>query len=1203
MKKHYFKLLGIMLCALLCSNAFAEKLAYGFHLDDFDELGDKYLCTLNVEANNKFEVSKIQDYTATSPIGGAYAEKHYYLLANNAQRATGLYKVDLNGPTYETVVEQITEGTNNVSPLAIAYDPMTQTMYANTKNALYTLNLKDGKASKVADLTVEFYAIAFSAEGELYGCNTTGKLFSINKGNGSPEEIMGMYNDIPLKKTCTSLFFDYDNNKLYLYCTDAEEWTCYLIDVNYTEKTTSKKQSKWGDQLIGLSFIQELQIEPEEPLGTRAAYGLRYSASGTSFVSFNAENVEEGTTEVATYSLSGTPQAGVYAKGAYYFVGKGEDSKYHLFKTNDITTGNHEQVGNTPIELLVKDMAYDPYLDDIYAIADSTRLSTNSNLYKIDLTSGEFVFDHSCDVKCIALAIVSWGQPYYVITETGNFNKYYPISGKSKTLGTIDSGTFGTNFPCDLEFDSSTFKLYWSYQKENPAESYLAEIEPATGRIISQKAYKDNEAIIGLYFPKKAVEPSATWYGYCYANDNILSYEQGKLETFISFDPANLASVSILPTTLDGVCCGTYGENGLYTFGARSNGYGADPTFFSVIDVKTWEQTKLFDIPKDIPLMTDMTYDYSSSMIYAISFEGDPDPNMVGSLINTYTSLYSLSLATKEWKKIGRMEKEFRGIACSLNGELYGMNIDGELCKLNKITGAAEVFMANTNILVEPTLNASLEFDHNNGMLHMTYYSKYPIIDGSRKSNHAYLANIDLDKKEVELKIFPGIDKVCALYIPFERDPNIPAKATDFKVIPGRYGDLSADLEWKNPSLTFGGEALTSITKIDIIRNGEIIQSITDSDKLTPGATVKYTDGNDTSKPTNGFNNYIINISNEAGLGVSCAQLVFIGQDIPAAPKNVTLTVENGTKAILTWIAPTEGANTGWLNPNGLNYDVVRQPDNVKVAEMITLCKFTEDIEVLNYYYYEIIANNPQGTSEASKSNSEVIGTAMEVPYECDFTSDADLGLWTTEGTWKIDYLGLGENVRGLHHGYNGEKADDWTYSPAISLSKDKTYKLQFDARSVMGTGKESMNVFAGTDKTAEAQTIQIIDLPSVGGTPSALETFEANFKVPADGIYYLGFHCYSFEDSKTEKWTYELQVSNVNLDETTETSIDSNAMNNIRIYAADGKVHVEGEYTSATVYDQMGIARSIDATLTSGVYFVKVMNGNATKTYKVLVR
>lgn len=139
----------------------------------------------------------------------------------------------------------------------------------------------------------------------------------------------------------------------------------------------------------------------------------------------------------------------------------------------------------------------------------------------------------------------------------------------------------------------------------------------------------------------------------------------------------------------------------------------------------------------------------------------------------------------------------------------------------------------------------------------------------------------------------------------------------------------------------------------------------------------------------------------------------------------------------------------------------------------------------------------------------------------------------------------------------------------------------------------------------ATAQTIQIIDLPSVGGTPTALETYEADFKVPADGKYYLGFHCYSFEDIDAEKYTYELQASNVKLNETTTPpdNIDLNSMDDTTVYAIDGKIYINGEYTSATVYNQLGTVCSTNAALATGIYFVKVMNGNASKTYKVFIK
>ncbi|RGN45361.1 MULTISPECIES: hypothetical protein [unclassified Bacteroides] len=1200
MKKHYLGLLSVMLCALFCSNAFAEKLAYGFCVNNLDEnINPPYLCTVDVETSAAEIVdTKIQDCTVGTPVSGIYAEKDYYLLSKvNAK--TGLYKVDLKGAltSYTTIVAETKLDGTYTALTAIAYDPAAKIMYATSTNALYTLNMEDGTLTKVGNMTTKCYAIACSSKGDLYGYSWKGELLTIDKTSGAQTTVMTVNEDFDGAPMNVSLFFDNENDKLYCYYADWD-WYDYLVEIDLENKTVSNKKHSQNDtQIVGLSF-QTTQVQPIEPEGVRTAYGIHYSADVTEIVSFNANDVTEGTTHVADYSLKGTPHAATYGKNAYYVVGQGDDNKTHLYKTDDMTNGSeYTQVGDATIELLVKDMAYNPYDNVIYAIADSSRVSENSILYTVDLTTGAFVRKQYCIGKYIALAALKNGQLYGITTE-GKFNKLYATSGQGKNVGSVDINTFSTNFPCDLEFDLSTLKLYWSYQNEgkNGTESYLAEIDAATGKILSQKAYKDKEAVIGLYFPEKTVEPSATWYGYCYANDNILDGETGKNESFVSFDPENLASISLLPTTLSGVGSGTYGEGGLYTFGIRSNGYGADPTSLNLIDVATWTSTKIADIPSGVPVMWDMTYDYSGSMIYAVSFEGDPDPNMVGSLINTYSSLFSFNPATKEWTKIGRLNKDYRGIACSLRGELYGMTTDKHLCKINKITAAEEVYMT-TDILVEETLQASLEFDHGTETLYMTYFAK--AVPAEKRVSNAYLAKFNLEEKTITQKTFLGLDKICALYIPFERDPNIPAKVSDFTVTPGRYGDLLATLKWTNPTKTLGGDALGAITSIEIIRNGETIHTVTEAAELASGAKVTYED----ETPTNGFNNYVVNVINEAGVGEVSSKLVFVGQDQPSAPQEVKLTVENGTKAILTWKAPTTGANTGWLNPNGLSYKITRQPDNFVVAEQTTLYTFTENIDVLNYYYYEITANNAQGTSEAAKSNSVVIGTAMAVPYECDFMSDGDLGLWTTEGTWTITGLGIDGESRGLHHAYNGPLADDWAYSPAILLSGDKTYKLKFDARSVVGTGKESMMVRAGTDKTFEAQTIMIIDLPSVGGTPTALEGYEANFKVPADGKYYLGFYCYSSEDVDAEKFTYELQVSNVKLNETTPDNIDLNSMDDTTVYAIDGKIYINGEYTSATVYNQLGAVCSTNATLATGIYFVKVMNGNASKTYKVFIK
>ena len=96
MKKHYFILLSILLSILFCSNAYAERLAYGFVIDDSYGSGDKFLCSFNINLAED-GVTKVQDFQGFKPMAAAYAEDTYYLIAQDAARKTYLQKVSLLG--------------------------------------------------------------------------------------------------------------------------------------------------------------------------------------------------------------------------------------------------------------------------------------------------------------------------------------------------------------------------------------------------------------------------------------------------------------------------------------------------------------------------------------------------------------------------------------------------------------------------------------------------------------------------------------------------------------------------------------------------------------------------------------------------------------------------------------------------------------------------------------------------------------------------------------------------------------------------------------------------------------------------------------------------------------------------------------------------------------------------------------------------
>ena len=69
-----------------------------------------------------------------------------------------------------------------------------------------------------------------------------------------------------------------------------------------------------------------------------------------------------------------------------------------------------------------------------------------------------------------------------------------------------------------------------------------------------------------------------------------------------------------------------------------------------------------------------------------------------------------------------------------------------------------------------------------------------------------------------------------------------PAAVTDFAVVQTE-GKLEAVVSFKAPTKTVGGDDLTDLTQIDILRNGAVIKSLTEG--VTPGAELSYVDNDE----------------------------------------------------------------------------------------------------------------------------------------------------------------------------------------------------------------------------------------------------------------------------------------------------------------------------------------------------------------------
>lgn len=153
-----------------------------------------------------------------------------------------------------------------------------------------------------------------------------------------------------------------------------------------------------------------------------------------------------------------------------------------------------------------------------------------------------------------------------------------------------------------------------------------------------------------------------------------------------------------------------------------------------------------------------------------------------------------------------------------------------------------------------------------------------------------------------------------------------PAAVSDLKATPDPDGNLSVILTYTAPVKTMTGQELTSISRVDIYRDEELI----DSQEPTPGETMSYTD----SGASRGEHTYRLVTVNEYGEGDSATVSTFVGFDWPLEPTDIhARRGSNNGEIIVSWTPPVKDQN-GLTFPEGaVTYEVYRIVD--KSAKLI----------------------------------------------------------------------------------------------------------------------------------------------------------------------------------------------------------------------------------------------------------------------------
>lgn len=486
--------------------------------------------------------------------------------------------------------------------------------------------------------------------------------------------------------------------------------------------------------------------------------------------------------------------------------------------------------------------------------------------------------------------------------------------------------------------------------------------------------------------------------------------------------------------------------------------------------------------------INDMSYDYSTKTMYAISVLND-----------AYTQLFTIDLNTAESKLVADLDRRFFTLACTYEGQLYGISFEGDLCKIDKTNGNVTVVGATG---WHPTYYQSMEFDHSDE----TLYWAANLMGGTDFDD--CIATVDINTGAAQKVAAVGNSpQIAGLYVPFAAsEKGTPSAVSDFECVPGANGATTVALYWMNPTQTFDGKELSSLTDIKVYRDRELIKTFENPEI---GEEMSYTD--DLGDVKGGYHFYSVVASNSVGEGAEEKVRIFVGRDIPADITTLTLQHDGYDKAVISWNQPELGPNGGYVDASSLSYKVVRKPDGRVIADGLKQTTVSdENISPVSQYSYSVVASNADGESNAVETETRVFGPAYSMPVTFDFTAfDAD-NSWTVMDANKDGYAWMwtkvssGDRVMG-HQASSTAASDDWLISYYMPFEKDATYRAEMELHAYSADKLE----FALLDEMYTVKPAQVLDTVTIKGNRDK-QRIGVVFKAESDGYKNLGIHALS---------------------------------------------------------------------------------------------
>ena len=529
-------------------------------------------------------------------------------------------------------------------------------------------------------------------------------------------------------------------------------------------------------------------------------------------------------------------------------------------------------------------------------------------------------------------------------------------------------------------------------------------------------------------------------------------------------------------------------------------------------DLKTLERTKLkalSDMYGNLISGSGMTHDPVTGKNFGIFYNFNMDYEVLDRKLCSID--FSKDIPSKtQIRTFYNGSETYCAMAAGENGLLYVITHDGFLYSMNKNTGSTTLlgYLGVDNISRNPS---SMTFDPRTQKLYWCFVT-------TANKSQLYEVNYTIGSVgATKIMDIPGNSWLVNMYIAApEADDSAPAAVTNLQAnFEGE--SYTGTVSFTLPTESYDGEPIYGQLNYSIFADDTLIGEGSGyaGDNVNKQVTV----------PSPGGDTRIsVKASNTVGEGAPEYVDMYIGFDTPGVPTNVKLDFNTSThKTNLSWTAPTTGEHGLTLSAANLKYDVVRMPDNVKVATAQSATTFSEtldDTQALKSYYYTVTpTNGGLYTGATVSSNKVVIGVPLNVPYSEYFTSDAGFDIFTA-----IDANNDGVTWRRYHqvYQYSGTVADyarmdadrenpddDWLLLPPLNLRKGAIYQLEFAAKKEYSGQNYNQLFEVKVGKGTDTDSYQsIMGTTGVGDVNFA--NFDKEFTVEEDGIYHVAFHAMS---------------------------------------------------------------------------------------------